>query len=139
MSSRSGRAGGRSVGRASARLCGSHISETAGQIFPVRSSMELSRPEAVHCHGRSPISPIWTCPWGKNMSNLAHFGYRLCGTHISETAEGIYSIQSSMELSRPVGVQRHGHLPICPIWACPRAKTCQIKQHWGPDLWNTYL
>ena len=32
-----------------------------------------------------------------------------CGTHISETAEWIYTIQSSMELSRPVVVQHHGH------------------------------
>ena len=33
----------------------------------------------------------------------------LCGTHISETAEWIYTIQSSMELSRPVVMQHHGH------------------------------
>ena len=37
---------------------------------------------------------------------------RLCRTHISESAGWIYTIQSSMELSRPVVVQRHGHLTL---------------------------
>ena len=36
----------------------------------------------------------------------------LCRTHISETAGWIYTIQSSMELSRPVVVQHHGHLNL---------------------------
>ena len=37
---------------------------------------------------------------------------RLCGTHISETTGWIYTIYSSMELSRPVVVQHHGHLTL---------------------------
>ena len=37
---------------------------------------------------------------------------RLCGTHISETTGWIYTIWSSMELSRPVVVQHHGHLTL---------------------------
>ena len=37
---------------------------------------------------------------------------RLCGTHISETTGWIYTIWSSMELSRPVVVQHHGHLTM---------------------------
>ena len=37
---------------------------------------------------------------------------RLCGTHISETAGWIYTIQSSMESSGPVVGQRHGHLTL---------------------------
>ena len=40
-----------------------------------------------------------------------------CETHISVTARQIFSIRSSVELSRPVVVHCHGHLPICPIWA----------------------
>ena len=35
-----------------------------------------------------------------------------CGTHISETAGWIYTIQSSMELSGPVVVQHHGLLTL---------------------------
>ena len=45
-----------------------------------------------------------------------------CGTHISVTAWQIFSIRSSVELSRPVVVHCHDHLPICRIWACPWAK-----------------
>ena len=36
----------------------------------------------------------------------------LCGTHISETTAWIYTIWSSMELSRPVVMQHHGHLTL---------------------------
>ena len=47
-------------------------------------------------------------------------GCQTCGTHISVTTWQIFSVPSSVELSRPVVVHCHGHLPICPIWACPR-------------------
>ena len=85
LSSRSGRAGG-------CQTCGTHISVTAWWIFSIRSSVELSRPVGVHCHGHMPICPIWACPWAKNLSNLPQIGSRLCGTHISETAGWIYPI-----------------------------------------------
>ena len=93
LSSRSGRAGGRVGGRAGGcQTCGTHISVTAWWIFSIRSSVELSRPVGVHCHGHMPICPIWACPWAKNLSNLPQIGSRLCGTHISETAGWIYPI-----------------------------------------------
>ena len=85
LSSRSGRACG-------CQTCGTHISVTAWWIFSIRSSVELSRPVGVHCHGHMPICPIWACPWAKNLSNLPQIGSRLCGTHISETAGWIYPI-----------------------------------------------
>ena len=53
-------------------------------------------------------------------------GCQTCGTHISVTAWWIFSVRSSMELSRPVVVHCYAHLPICPIWACP----------WAENLWN---
>ena len=68
------------------QTCGTHISVTAWWIFSVRSSVELSRPVVVHCHGHLPICPLWACPRAENLSNLAQIGSRLCGTHISETA-----------------------------------------------------
>ena len=83
------RAGGRAGG---CQTCGTHISVTAWWIFSIRSSVELSRPVGVHCHGHMPICPIWACPWAKNLSNLPQIGSRLCGTHISETAGWIYPI-----------------------------------------------
>ena len=89
LSSWSGRAGGR-AGRC--QTCGTHISVTAWWIFSVRSSMELSRPVAVHCHAHLPICPIWACPWAKNLSNLPQIWSRLWGSHISETAGWIYPI-----------------------------------------------
>ena len=82
-------AGGRAGG---CQTCGTHISVTAWRIFSIRSSMELSRPVVVHCHGNLPICPIWACPWAKNLSNLPQIGSRLCGTHIAETAGWIYPI-----------------------------------------------
>ena len=127
LSSRSGRAG-------SCQTCGTHISVTAEWILTVRSSVELSRPVVVHCHGHLPICPIWACPWAKNLSNLAQIGSRLCGTHISETAGWNYPIWNFMDMSRPVVVQRHSYLPICPIWACPWAKKLSNQAALGPDF-----
>ena len=54
-------------------------------------------------------------------------GSQTCGTHISVTAWRIFSIWSSVELSRPIVVHCHGHLPIGP-------KTCQICHKLGPDF-----
>ena len=82
------RAGGRAGG---CQTCGTHISVTAWRIFSIRSSVELSRPVVVYCHGHLPICPIRACPWAKNLSNLPQIGSRLCGTHISETAGCICS------------------------------------------------
>ena len=48
------------------RLCGSHISETAGWMYPILSSMDLFRPVVVHCHSYLPV-----CPWAENLSNQA--------------------------------------------------------------------
>ena len=87
-------------------------------MFSVRSSVELSRPVVVHCRGHFthlPICPIWACSWAKNLSNLPQIGSRLCGSYTSETAGWIYPIESFMDLSRPVVVQRHSYLPICTI------------------------
>ena len=81
------RAGGWAGG---CQTCGTHISGTAWRIFSIRSSVELSRPLVVHCHGHLPMCPIWACPWAKNLSNLPQIGSRLCGTQISETAGWIY-------------------------------------------------
>ena len=61
-------------------------------------------------------------------------GYQTCGTHISVNAWRIFSIRSSVELSRPVVVHCHGHLPICPIWACPWAKNFSNQAALGPDF-----
>ena len=76
-------AGGRAGG---CQTCVTHISVTAWQISVIWSSVELSRPVVVHCHGNWPIWPIWACLWAKNLSNLAQIGSKLCGTHISENA-----------------------------------------------------
>ena len=119
-----------SGGRAGGCQTWTHISITAWRIFSIRSSVQLSRPVVVHCHGHLPICPIWACPWDKNLSNLPQIGSR----HISETARCIYPIQSFMDLSGPVVVQRHSYLPICPIWACPWAKNLSNQAALGPDF-----
>ena len=66
-------------------------------------------------------------------------GCQTCGTHISVTAWGIFSIRSSVELSRPVVVHRHGHLPICPKWACPWPKNLSNLVQIGSRLCGTHI
>ena len=77
------RAGGWAGGRAGGcQTCGTHISVTTWQIFSIRSSVELSGPVVVHCHGHLPICPIWACPWAKNLSNLPQIGPRLRNAYL---------------------------------------------------------
>ena len=66
-------------------------------------------------------------------------GCQTCGTHISVTAWWIFSVRSSMELSRPVVVHCHAHLPICPIWACPRAKNLSNLPQIGSRLCGSHI
>ena len=51
-------------------------------------------------------------PLGQKLVKWGNHWVRLCGIHISETTGWIYTISSSMELSRPVVVQHHGHLTL---------------------------
>ena len=73
--------------------------------------MDLSRPVVVHCHSYLPIWPIWVCPWAKNLSNQAALGPDFVEP-ISLKPLWIYTIPSSMELSKPVVVQHPGHLTL---------------------------
>ena len=66
-------------------------------------------------------------------------GCQTCGTRISVTAWRIFSIRNSVELSRPVGVHCHGHMPICPIWACPWAKNLSNLPQIGSRLCGTHI
>ena len=52
------------------RLCWMHIPEfeTAGQIYSIQSSMELSGPVVVQSHGHLlPICSRWSCPWAQKV------------------------------------------------------------------------
>ena len=51
-------------------------------------------------------------PMGQKLVKSGSTWTRLYGTHISETPGWICTIRSSMELSRPVVVQHHGHLTL---------------------------
>ena len=51
-------------------------------------------------------------PMGQKLVKWGSTWAWLCGTHISETPGWICTIRSSMELSRPVVVQHHGHLTL---------------------------
>ena len=66
-------------------------------------------------------------------------GCQTCGTHISVTAWWIFSVGSSMELSRPVVVHCHAHLPICPIWACPWAENLSNLPQIGSRLCGSHI
>ena len=66
-------------------------------------------------------------------------GCQTCGTHISVTAWWIFSVWSSLELSRPVVVHCHAHTPICPIWACPWAKNWSNLPQIGSRLCGSHI
>ena len=51
-------------------------------------------------------------PMGQKLVKSGSTWARHCGNHISEITGWIYTIWSSMELSRPVVVQHHGHLTL---------------------------
>ena len=74
--------------------------------------MDLSRPVVVHCHSYLPICPTWVCPSAKNLSNQAALGPDFAEPISLEPLGWIYTIRSSMELSRPVVVQHQGHLTL---------------------------
>ena len=68
-------------------------------------------------------------PMGQKLVKSGSTWVRLCGTHISETPGWICTIRSFMELSRPVVVQRHGHLTLTLENA--------VSQEWEGQLtWN---
>ena len=91
------------------RFCGSHISETAGWMYPISSFVDLSGPVVVHCHSYLPNMGLLM---GRKLVKSGSIWTRLCGTHIFEIAGWISTIRSSMELSRPVVVQHQGHLTL---------------------------
>ena len=66
-------------------------------------------------------------------------GCQTCGTHISVAAWWIFSVRSSMELSRPLVVHCHAHLPICPIWASPWAKNLSNLPQIGSRLCGSHI
>ena len=66
-------------------------------------------------------------------------GCQTCGTHISVTAWWIFSIWSSVELSRLIVVHCHGHLPKWPIWTCPWAKNWSNLPQIGSRLCRTHI
>ena len=59
--------------------------------------------------------------------------------NISVSAWWIFSVRSSVELSRLVVVHCHGQLPICPIWACPWAKNLSNLPQIGSILCGTHI
>ena len=91
----------------------------------------------------SPISqwylPLSPTGWRGIVVTVRAGSCQTCGTHISATAWRIFSIQSSVELSRPVVVHCHGHCPFAPYGLAHGPKTCQIRQHWGQTLRNPYF
>ena len=93
-------------------ICRMHISVTAGQLFSVRSSVEWSQFVAMQHYSHLPIWLIWSCPW---LSIWPIWACPSVGMHFSETVWWIFSLQSSMELSRLVIVQCHMHLMDFPV------------------------
>ena len=128
-------AGGWAVSRAgSCQTWGAHISVIPWRIVSDWSSVELSRPVAVHCHGHLPICPIWACPWAKT--------YQIChnAERISlKLLDGFTPFKVSwncLDLSLYKVIVIY---PFAPYEFAHGPKTCQIRQHLGQTLQNPYL
>ena len=91
------------------QIFGMHVSEAAGRIFSVWSSVELFL--------------TWSCVASWSFAHLPHMGLpmsqklvksgsRICGTHSFETSGWIYTIWISVELSKPVVVQHLGLMTL---------------------------
>ena len=76
--------------------------------------MDLSRSVVVHCHSYLPICPTWFAHGPITCQIRQHLGQTLRNPylHIFETTGWMYTIRSSMELSRPVVVQHQGYLTL---------------------------
>ena len=92
---------------------------SVGLVTPQPSGLEG------YCHGRGGQPEL--------TARLAEL------THISVAGWRIFSIRSSVEFSRPLVVHRHGHLPICPIWACPWAKNLSNLPQIGSRLCGSHI
>ena len=106
-------------------FCGRSFSVTAQWIYSVPSSMDCSRPLDVHPYLIWPIWPPWAWPGAKKLRQFFQLlgeHTPFCGRGISVTAQWIYSILSSIDSPRPVGVHPYPIWPIWPIWAWPGAQ-----------------
>ena len=74
--------------------------------------MDLSRPVVVLRHSYLHICPHMGLPIGQKLVKSSSTWAILYGIYISEIAGWIYTIRSSMELSRPIVVQHRGHLTL---------------------------
>ena len=59
-----------------------------------------------------PFAPYGLAHRPKTSQIRQQLGHTLCNLYFPETAGCIYAIPSSMELSKPVVVQHHGHLTL---------------------------
>ena len=81
-----------------------------------------------------PLSPSG---WRGIVVTVRAGGCQTCRTHISVTSWRIFSIRSSVELSRPVVVQCDGHLPHMGL---PMGqKLVKFATNWVQTLRNAYL
>ena len=76
----------------------------------------------VHCEWNSPVTSGFPA---LKATNTDHWLF-------------MFSVRSSVELSRPVVVHCRGHLPICPIWACSWAKNLSNLPQIGSRLCGSY-
>ena len=93
--------------------------------------MDLSRPVVVQRHSYLPNMGL---PIGQKLVKSGNTWATLWGTHISETNRWIYTIWSSMELSRPVVVQYHGHLTLTMDFQCQILKMLYFRN--GKADWH---
>ena len=66
-------------------------------------------------------------PLGQKLLKSGSTRARLCGTNSSKSTGWIYTIWGSMELSRPVVVQHHGHLTLTLDSQCQILKILYLR------------
>ena len=111
--------------------------------YDIPTSFIASRTAPLHfCfvpHILHTFLPLSSPGWRGIVVTVGAGGCQTCGTHISVTAGRIFSIRSCEELSRPLIVHCHGHLPICPIWLYHGPKHVEFVTNWVQTLRIAYL
>ena len=98
----------------------------------------------VHNYPFLPLDPLG---WRGIVTPVWAGGWQICGTYISETAGQMYTLRSSMELSKPIVVQHYGPMALTLNFQGQmlkklyhrnrRADWHETKEMWIDKKWDT--
>ena len=114
--------------------------QTSNISFPENYCKSFGRTTPNHGQSCMHFISLWLTDWQFQHERTVGRagGCQTSGTpYLCNRLMEIFSIWSSVELSRPVVV--HCHLPICPIWACPLVKNLSNLAQIESRLWGKHI